>query len=204
MARTGFPSRWHLALLDLAAAQSLGSPVPGWAMAPPRDAPVPQGCSSPADTGSQLLLQPSDRSMAPGTVSLSPGPLRQCCVSRRDKGGCGLCGGAGCSSLRVQGRVAEFSNVSAPQGRVAGSPMSPKPGGGHADTLRSQGRVARSPKCFCNPGQCGLAGSQGTQISPCLRTGRQGPQMSLHPRACACPRKREIITQKTVKGEALA
>lgn len=132
------------------------------------------------------------------TVPLSPGPLRQCWVSSCDREGVG--------SVVMLGALhsAGSPSVPAPQGSVAGPPMSPKPGEGHTDTLRSQDRVAGSPKCLCNPWQGGRAGSQVTQISPCLRTGWQGPEMSLHPRVCACRRKREIITQKTVNEEALA
>lgn len=91
-----------------------------------------------------------------------------------------------------------------PRARWQDPQISPKPRAGHTDTPNPQDRVAGPPKYLCYLGQSVKAGSQGTQVSPRLRTGWQGPQMSLHPRACACPQKREIITQKAVKEEARA
>lgn len=51
-------------------------------------------------------------------------------------GGCGLCGGAGCSSLGAQAKVSESLDVPAPQGRLAGPPNVPK----------TQGRAHRYPQ----------------------------------------------------------
>lgn len=138
MARTGFPSRWRVALLDPAAAQSLGSPVPSWAMAPPRDAPVPQGCSSPADAGSQLLLQPSDGAWLPARCHCPPIPWPPPAVlgEQLRQGGCGLCGDAGCSSL----------------GRVPKCPCTPGQCGRAPNVPKARGRAHRHPQV---PGQGG-------------------------------------------------
>lgn len=169
--------------------------MPSWAM------DTSSGCSSPADTGSQLLFQPQ---MEPGTrhsVTV-PGPIRQWGVSGCDGDGVDAVVVLGALPSECRARWQGPQMALHPRAEWQGPQMSPKPRAGHTDTPMPQDMVAEPPECLCKPGQSGRAGSRGTQISPCPRTGWQGPQISLHPRACACPQKREIITQKAVKEEA--